>query len=191
MKKLIIFLLAVSACLPISADDEGNISAIRAYYGETMTRIRNGVLYRREIRLEHPVIPGVGPTSSKVRIHYDLPEGRDGAREYRVIRVENLYQHTVKAYFEEYLFYPDGDLAFYYGRQGTGDIMSEEVDWSYEERFYYRKGKPIRVIYDRRVIDAPSGDDVKKAAARNRHARALNATHSRIGFHPPLLFNEE
>ena len=187
MKKFFISLLFIAVSSTILAEESRSISAIRGYYNETMKKIKNGTLYQRDLHIAYPIIPGVGPTSSKVRIYYDMPEGRDGDYDYLVIRVENYYQHSGRTFYEEFLFQPDGTLSFYYGRSGTGDIMSEDIDWTYDERFYFDKGKLARVMYDSQISDRPSAADIKKAGVRTLHAKQVYSKYSHKRYPPPVV----
>jgi hypothetical protein len=190
--KIIILAACLMSHLPATAGEKSELSHIREYYSETLKKIKTGVLYQRELNLTYPIIPGVGTTASRVRIYYDIPEGRDGMYEYGIIRVENYYQHTARVFYEEYLFNPSGELLFYYGRRGSGDIgRPDGIRWDYDERFYFWRDSLVRTIRGQEINDRPGAADIKKGTVRLKQAQEIRENYCRAVFPAPLVFSSE
>jgi hypothetical protein len=188
-KIALLLIICMTPFLPLSAGESREIASIREYYSETLKKIKAGSLYQRELNLAYPIIPGVGPTASKVRIYYDIPEGHDGEYEYGIIRVENYYQHSGKVFYEEYLFNPNGELMFYYGRRGSGDIKRPDgIYWYYDERFYFRSDTLVRIIYGQETNDRPGASDIKKGSIRLKQAQEIREKYCQVLFPAPLVF---
>jgi len=189
---IFILLICLLPFLPATAGEKSEISHIREYYSETLKKIKAGALYQRELNLTYPVIPGVGTTASRVRIYYDIPEGRDGMYEYGIIRVENYYQHRARVFYEEYLFNTNGGLLFYYGRRGSGDISRPDgIRWDYDERFYFWKESLVRIIHGHAINDRPGAAVIKKGAVRLKQAQEIRENYCRVVFPAPLVFSSE
>jgi hypothetical protein len=193
MKKACMTLLI---CIMFSAagyaGEVDEISSIRSYYNETLKKIKNGSLYQRELSLSYPVVPGTGSSASRVLIFYEMAEGSEGTYGYSIIRVENYYQRAEAAFYEELLYGSDGTLMFYYGRRGSGDIRrADGIRWEYDERFYFRKGRLVRVMYDQAANDRPGPDDIAKGYARIQRAKEIRANHCGIRFPAPVIYTGE
>jgi len=193
MIRLILFLiLCATSWLPLSAEEPREILAIREHYSETLKKIKTGSLYQRELNLAYPVIPGAGPAASRVRIYYDIPEGHDGEFEYGIVRVENYYQHAGRVFYEEYLFNPKGELMFYYGRRGSGDInRADGIYWNYDERFYFWGDTLVRTIYGQEMHDRPVAAEIKKGTIRLKQAQDIREKYCQVLFPAPLVFTGE
>ncbi len=195
IKRIIVSLSIVSlfmtGVLPVLAGEMPEIASIREYYSETLKRIKSGSLYHRELSLSYPVVPGTGPTASRVSIFYELSEGRDGAYEYRIIRVENYYQNALKVFYEEYLFDRKGELIFCYGRRGSGDIdRPDGIRWWYDERFYYRNENLIGAVSDKPHERLGDGD-IQKGKERLKQAQEILEKYCTIRFPAPVIFSTE
>lgn len=192
MRILLHILLCVTVCSVLFAGEPPEISSIREYYSETLKKIKTGALYQRELNLKYPAIPGAGTTASRVRIYYDIPEGRDGMYEYGIIRVENYYQHASRVFYEEYLYNANGELLFYYGRRGTGDIgRPEGIRWHYDERLYFWRENVIRIMRGQETQDRPTAADVKKGSVILKHAQEIRENYCQVTFPAPLVFTAE
>ena len=193
MMEINFLLIAIlSAGFPVYAKEMREIALIRDNYNEILKKIKNGSIYKREIRITYPVIPGVGPAASKVNIYYDMPEGMDGRYEYDILRIENYYQHAGKMFYEEFVYNRKSELMFYFGRRGTGDIgRTESADWSAEERIYFWNGKPVRVQYGPEAIDRFMDNDLKKIEAVLNQAAQVRERSGQASFPQPVLFFPE
>jgi len=190
--KRILLILCVIYSITLFAKEPRELSAIREYYSETLKKIKAGSLHQRDLNLTYPVIPGIGTTSSRVRIYYDITEGRDGMYEYGVIRVENYYQRAARVFYEEYLFNPNGELLFYYGRRGTGDIgRADGIRWDYDERFYFWRDILVRIMHGQEAQDRPGAADIKKGTARLNQAQEIREKYCQVQFPAPLVFTAE
>jgi hypothetical protein len=192
MRKLLHLLVCIPIYSALYAGEPPEISFIREYYSETLKKIKTGALHQRELNLSYPLIPGVGISTSRVRIYYDIPEGRDGTYEYGIIRVENFYQRAARVFYEEYLFNTDGGLLFYYGRRGTGDIgRPDGIRWHYDERFYFWRENLIRVMHGQEPRDRPAAADVKRGNVILKQAQEIRENYCQVAFPAPLVFTAE
>jgi hypothetical protein len=192
MKRTAFLILFCAIAFLAPAAEMKEIAAIREYYAETLKKIKNESIYHRELFFSYPVIPGVGPTSSRVMIYYDMSAGRDGQYEYQIIRVENYYQHTVRVFYEEYLYNSKGDPVFYYGRTGTGDIgRPDAIEWGRDERYYFWGGRLIRVMHGEETTDRPSAAEAKKGAELLLHAKELRTKSCLVYVPAPVMFRND
>jgi hypothetical protein len=192
MKKALFCLaITLAVALPAFAAEKKEITSIRDYYTDLLKKIKDGSLYQRELSLSYPVIPGIGQTSSRIRIYYDMLDRGEGEYDISIVRVENYYQHAGNALYEECVYNSHGTLIFYYGRWGQGDInRPADIAWDREERFYFQAGRLVRVMYGQESRDTPTAADLKKAAARLQHGQHLREKDCGISFPPPLLFTD-
>ncbi|MBN2159906.1 MAG: hypothetical protein JW807_10960 [Spirochaetes bacterium] len=187
-----LLLLCVLPNIHAPAAEMKQITAIREYYAETLKKIKDGSIHKRELSLAYPIIPGAGPNSSLVRIFYDMITGRDGQYEYGIVRIENNYQHGNRAFYEEYLFNPEGDLLFYYGRRGTGTILRPGgINWTEDERYYFWGRRLVSVMREGEMNERPSPAETKKGAFIQQHAEELRIKSCTVYFPAPILFVAE
>ncbi len=167
-------------------EDEEN-----SYYTGILKKIKDGSLYQRELSLSYPVVPGIGQTSSRVRIYYDMLDRDQGDYDISILRIENYYQHAGMVLYEELVYDSRGGLIFYYGCRGSGDInRPAEITWIDDERFYFQAGRPVRVMYGQETHDSPTAADLKKAASRLHHGQRLRSGGCDLRFPAPLKFND-
>ncbi len=191
MKKLAHILVAIVIAAQAYAAEKKEITSIRDYYISVLKKIKEGSLYKRELSLSYTVIPGIGEPSSKVLIYYDMIDRGEGDYIISIVRIENYYQHAGNALYEELLYDSGGALVFYYGRRGQGDISRPgDIAWSTDERFYFHAGRLVRVMYGEETHDNPTAADMKKGAARLRHARQIRSEDCSIRFPAPVIFSD-
>jgi hypothetical protein len=191
--KHVLFLIAavIMIMAPASAIEKNDITWIRDYYTKLLKQIKDGSVYQRDLALAYDVIPGIGATSSRVRIYYDMVDRGEGEYAIAILRIENYYQHAGKALYEECVYDPQGRLVFYYGRIGTGDITRPaDIAWNTDERFYFRADRLVRVMEGQVTRDNPGAADLKKGAAILDHARRLRSTDCGIRFPAPMIFSD-
>lgn len=192
IKKILLLSTLLAAGISAGAKEMREITLVRDYYNETLKKIKNGSVYKRDIQVTYPVIPGVGPGASKVNIFYDMREGMDGRYEYGIVRIENYYQHTGKVLYEEFLYNNTGELMFYFGRIGTGDITrADGINWNSDERIYFWNGRAIRVMYGTEVVDRFRENDLKKIEAAVKQAGQLRDKDCQVSIPRPVLFQAE
>jgi hypothetical protein len=192
MIKKFLLIACMTVSISVSAGELREVTTIREYYVDVLKKIKSGSLYQRELNLAYPVIPGVGQTASRVKIYYDMLMGANGTYSYSVIRIENYYQYTEKAYYEEYLFNQKGEPLFYYARQGSGAISRPDgISWGYNEAFYFWTGRLVRVTHGQDVNDRPGDAEIKKGADLVRQAQLLRTTYCDMYFPAPMLIKVE
>lgn len=190
-KRVLCSIAAIVIMMPAYAAEKKEITSIRDYYTNILKKIKDGSLYQRELFFSYPVIPGIGQTSSRVRIYYDMLDRGEGEYDISILRIENYYQHAGNALYEECVYNSRGTLIFYYGRWGQGDInRSADIAWDREERFYFQAGRIVRVMYGQESRDTPTAADQKKAAARLQHGQHLREKDCEISFPRPSIFSD-
>ncbi len=187
--KMIIVLAAIVSFTAPLASEPREILSIRKYYNELLQKIEAGTLYTREMHLTYEVIPGIGAPSSRAVIYYDLSSKNEGRYTSVTLRIENYYQHAGRALYEEFIYKPDGSLAFYYGRAGSGDIRNpKSITWVEEERYYFSGERLIRVMRGNDIADKLSANDLRCGAARLQRARQLWEKDCNFRLPRPFLF---
>jgi len=177
MKKICVIMAGLCVFLDaVLAQDAPEIISIRKMYADTQAQVSGGQLYTEEIYAKLLVIPGIGSPIQRVIFYHAMKEGPAGDHDFTLCFTTYYYQHAGRLYYEELLFNAGGDLVFYFGKQGSGDINQPGgAEWQSEERYYFWKGKLVRSVTDKTTSNNPGGSERAKSVLIQKQAKRMRA----------------
>lgn len=185
MKKQILsiaILILISASASFAQTVEQQVTKIRNLYTALNKRIEEG-LKEKTFGLHYAMwtVGGerdgqqwraVGTMETRDEIWFDgEPNPEGGVEDVRklVRKIVSSYKGAADIYTRsEYLFNENGELIFAYSRDDTAGEDGTRV----ERRFYFAKGKLIRVVRDGKNVDTKfSAEDFEKATGESENAK--------------------
>lgn len=132
----------------------GGIQSIRNLYVEVNNGVEGGSYYCTEVRMnpEDKSYPAVGTFIKTIAFFWDIDPENDLTPSVFFIRINS--QHAAIEEYEEFLFNPDGTLAFFFRKGGIEQI---------EERFYFNGSQLISYTVDGTAADDPASDHIELA----------------------------
>lgn len=163
MKKRILLLLCLAATVQASFA-QNTEKSIRQRYNEmkeqiafhTGSNLYDGADFGEYYHVEsRQWLPATGGHIDNTYLYYGYVEGEERIYERHYLKfATKKYNFAARDYYEEYLYDPDGNVAFIYAFDGMTRMEDEEDFQQYEFRFYLNKGRLIKAI----VKNRPSED---------------------------------
>lgn len=184
---LLIFFAASIAGL--GADDFDAVRKVAVYRDSTDARIQNGELYRRELRIEYWVVPGIGTPVSLVTAYDDMLDLGEGDYMFSLLKLDHYYQHAGMAFREEFLYAGSGEPVYCRSLRGPGDInQPEDIEWNTVVEHYFSAGKAIKIVTDGEELESPDEEMQSNAQGYFAHAKALRQAVIKLKFPQPYGF---
>ena len=151
-------LLAIITCMAsykLFAAESNSIKQIRNLYQDAKTKITEGKLlvtkvdYITNEKISEDIMEYFDFNGPICKLYWSFPDKK-------LIFAEVFKASSGMIRNEEYLFYPNGDLAFFYSK--TTNAIDNKV--TNEERYYYANKNLIRYITDSKTIDSNFSSEI-------------------------------
>jgi hypothetical protein len=163
MKKEIVTLLSLVAWLQ-AGWAQNTVESIRQRYTEmkeyvdshTGTDTYDGADFGEYYHLQaRQWLPGTGGHIEDTYLYWEEVESDDDViyKPHRVKFVTKKFNFAARNYYQEFLYDPDGSVAFIYAYDPMTQFEGDTEDMQYEFRFYLDKGHLIKAVVKRKRWD--------------------------------------
>jgi len=166
MRKTVITLLCLFTVIYwCPAGAQNTVESIRQRYTEMKEYVAthtkdnqwDGAYYGEYYHLQaHQWLPGTGGHMEDTYLYWGEVESDDEDvifKPHYVKFVTKKYNYAARNYYEEFLYDPDGNVAFIYAYDPMTQYDDDANDMQYEFRFYLDKGRLIYTIVKRKGYD--------------------------------------
>lgn len=105
--------------------------------------------------------PVVGNYEMTYKFYYELAHTEGHPYPDRLRKVVMKSSMSARSYYSEYLFDEEGALVFYFTKPNEPPIGDEPQ--RVEQRIYFARGRPVRIINGQKVRDVLSAKDIELA----------------------------
>lgn len=160
MKKRIFVLLSFVICLQ-AGWAQNTVESIRQRYMEMKEYIAqnqgsdtyDGAFFGEYYHLQaRQWLPATGGHLEDTYLYWGEAESDDTViyKPHYVKFVTKKFNYAAREYYQEYLYDPDGNVAFIYAYDPMTQLEGDDDDMQYEFRFYLNKGRLIKAIIKRK-----------------------------------------
>ena len=176
MKKKVILVLCLAAIVQLGWA-QNTVESIRQRYAGYKEYIAthngdnqyDGAEWAEYYHVEaRQFLPGTGGHKEDLYMYWDEREEEKIYASHYIVFAKKKYNFSAVDYYEEYMFDPDGNVAFIYASDPMWSSDDKPSSEQYEFRFYLNKGKLINAVVKKRTgdnqpfTDVYSGSTLKK-----------------------------
>ena len=168
MKKKITLLLCLAAIVQLGFA-QNTVESIRKRYAGCKEYItthngdnqNDGAEWAEYYHVEaRQFLPATGGHKEDLYMYFDEREEEKIYASHYITFATKKYNYAAREYYEEYMYDPDGNVAFIYAFDPMWSYGGNAADEQYEFRFYLNKGKLIQAVIKKRADGNQAFTDV-------------------------------